>query len=68
GARDEAFFARLVTAAFGQRRKMLRNTLRGFATEGQLLAAGIVPLGTGLVGFCPLYPLIGVSTCGKKSP
>ncbi len=27
---------------------------------------GIVPLGTGLVGFCPLYPLIGISTCTAK--
>ena len=24
---------------------------------------GIVPLVTGLVGFCPLYRLIGVQTC-----
>ncbi len=24
---------------------------------------GIVPLLTGLVGFCPLYRLVGVSTC-----
>ena len=24
---------------------------------------GIVPLVTGLVGFCPLYRLLGVSTC-----
>lgn len=23
---------------------------------------GIIPLATGLVGFCPLYPLLGVST------
>ncbi|HTY99662.1 MAG TPA: 16S rRNA (adenine(1518)-N(6)/adenine(1519)-N(6))-dimethyltransferase RsmA [Rhodocyclaceae bacterium] len=42
-ARDEAFFARLVTAAFGQRRKMLRNTLRGLAAGEQLTAAGIAP-------------------------
>ena len=30
---------------------------------------GIVPLATGLVGFCPLYRLIGMSTCPmpKKS-
>lgn len=27
---------------------------------------GIVPLGTGLVGFCPLYPLFGMSTCPAK--
>lgn len=24
---------------------------------------GIVPLATGLVGFCPLYKLLGMSTC-----
>ena len=24
---------------------------------------GLVPLATGLVGFCPLYRLIGMSTC-----
>jgi len=27
---------------------------------------GIVPLGTGLVGFCPLYPLLGINTCPAK--
>jgi len=27
---------------------------------------GVVPLGTGLIGFCPVYPLIGFSSCGKK--
>jgi 16S rRNA (adenine1518-N6/adenine1519-N6)-dimethyltransferase len=40
-ARDEALFARLVTAAFGQRRKMLRNTLRELASEAQLAEAGL---------------------------
>jgi hypothetical protein len=24
---------------------------------------GIVPLATGLVGFCPLYKILGMSTC-----
>ena len=24
---------------------------------------GIVPLGTGLLNFCPLYSLLGVNTC-----
>ena len=28
---------------------------------------GIVPLATGLVGFCPFYPLLGLSTCPLKS-
>ncbi len=27
---------------------------------------GIVPLATGLIKFCPLYPLLGMSTCPKK--
>lgn len=28
---------------------------------------GIVPLATGLVGFCPLYRLLGINTCAIKS-
>ena len=27
---------------------------------------GLVPLITGLIGFCPMYKLIGVNTCGLK--
>lgn len=27
---------------------------------------GIVPLATGLSGFCPLYTLLGINTCGAK--
>jgi hypothetical protein len=27
---------------------------------------GVVPLLTGLVGFCPVYPLLGMSTCPVK--
>ena len=27
---------------------------------------GVVPLLTGLVGFCPVYPLLGISTCPMK--
>lgn len=27
---------------------------------------GIVPLATGLVGFCGLYPLLGINTCPNK--
>jgi len=34
------------------------------ATWGYL---GIVPLFTGLIGSCPLYSLLGISTCGKCS-
>lgn len=27
---------------------------------------GVVPLLTGLTGFCPPYALLGINTCGKK--
>lgn len=27
---------------------------------------GLIPLATGALGFCPLYRLIGVSTCRTK--
>ena len=27
---------------------------------------GIVPLATGLVGWCPAYSLLGIDTCGTK--
>lgn len=42
-ARDNALFARLTASAFAQRRKMLRNTLRGLADSALLEAAGIAP-------------------------
>lgn len=28
---------------------------------------GIVPLATGLIGWCPLYRVFGISTCQLKS-
>jgi O-antigen ligase len=28
---------------------------------------GIVPLATGLIGWCPLYAALGVNTCGMKA-
>ena len=42
-AKDPALFARVVTAAFSQRRKMLRNTLRELIDEAGLVALGITP-------------------------
>ena len=41
GAKDEELFGRIVTAAFGQRRKTLRNTLREFIDEAGLAELGI---------------------------
>jgi 16S rRNA (adenine1518-N6/adenine1519-N6)-dimethyltransferase len=42
-AQDEAHFYDLVGQAFGQRRKTLRNTLRGLLTSEQIELAGINP-------------------------
>lgn len=42
-ARDEALFARLVAQAFSQRRKTLRNTLRGLVAPETMAALGIDP-------------------------
>lgn len=28
---------------------------------------GIIPLATGLIGFCPLYAILGIKTCPVKS-
>ena len=42
-ARDETLFAELVTQAFSQRRKTLRNTLKGRVSDAQFAAVGIDP-------------------------
>ena len=41
GARDAACFAELVKAAFGQRRKTLRNTLKAYLAETDFEKLGI---------------------------
>lgn len=28
---------------------------------------GVVPLATGAIGFCPVYPLLGINTCPLKN-
>jgi len=40
---DERLFARIVAAAFGQRRKTLRNAVRTLASDAELERAGIDP-------------------------
>ncbi|WP_374402662.1 16S rRNA (adenine(1518)-N(6)/adenine(1519)-N(6))-dimethyltransferase RsmA [Niveibacterium sp.] len=41
--RDEALLAKIVTAAFGQRRKTLRNTLKGTLDDAGFVTLGINP-------------------------
>lgn len=51
-------------------RVILGLGLIGAAATGRLGTwgyIGIVPLLTGLAGTCPLYSLIGVSTCAVKT-
>jgi hypothetical protein len=43
--------------------------LIGLAATGTVGAwgwIGVVPLLTGIVGFCPAYPLLGINTCSIK--
>jgi hypothetical protein len=40
------------------------------ATGGEinwLGAIGVIPLFTALINWCPLYPILGISTCSKCS-
>lgn len=54
--------------------KLLR-IIAGIALIGLTLAGmigpwgwiGVVPLATGLIGFCPVYPLLGMSTTKKTA-
>jgi len=43
--------------------------LIGWALTGGPIWAwiGLVPLATGAISFCPLYPLLGMSTCPIKA-
>jgi hypothetical protein len=40
--------------------------LGAFGPLGWWGLIGLVPLGTALIGFCPVYPLLGISTCPVK--
>jgi hypothetical protein len=40
--------------------------LAATGTVGAWGWVGIVPLLTGAVGFCPVYPLLGLNTCSMK--
>ena len=42
---------------------LLLMTLAATGTIGYWGYIGIVPLLTGLVGFCPLYGMLGISSC-----
>ncbi|MGE5468505.1 MAG: 16S rRNA (adenine(1518)-N(6)/adenine(1519)-N(6))-dimethyltransferase RsmA [Ignavibacteria bacterium] len=64
-ARDEAAFGRIVQAAFSQRRKMLRNTLRDHFGEGDLAALGIAP--TARAEELPVSAYVALANAAAKS-
>ncbi len=43
------------------------NVITGTWATVWLVVAAVFVL-TSLVGFCPLYTLLGVNTCGRKQP
>ena len=50
-------------------RAVLGLTLLGLTLTGTIGAwgwVGLVPLGTSALGFCPLYTVLGFSTCPMK--
>lgn len=56
---NEGNLDRLIRVALGL--ALLTITVVGPRTWWGLL--GLIPLLTGLVGFCPLYRLVGIDTC-----
>jgi 16S rRNA (adenine1518-N6/adenine1519-N6)-dimethyltransferase len=61
---DPARFETLVAAAFSQRRKMVRNTLKAFFDEAQLQALGIVP--TARAEELPLDAFVRLARDGQR--
>ncbi len=48
-------------------RVVLGVVLIGLGGFGWLSIPGVIALVTGVVGFCPLYKLLGISTCPKPA-
>ncbi|MBN21536.1 MAG: hypothetical protein CL678_09645 [Bdellovibrionaceae bacterium] len=41
-------------------------SLAFFGPENPWFLLGLVPLATGLLGWCPPYAILGISTCPRK--
>jgi hypothetical protein len=63
-ARNEGTIDRVVRVAVGL--GLLSLVFVGPQTLWGLL--GLVPLATGLMGSCPAYSLLGISTCPVRKP
>jgi hypothetical protein len=60
---NEAGWDRMLRVALGL--ALLSMTVVG--TQTWIGLVGLVPLATGLVGFCPLYKVLGLSTCPARA-
>jgi hypothetical protein len=60
-ARNEGIVERVIRIAAGL--VLLSLTVIGPRTPWGLL--GLIPLLTGIVGFCPLYRILGMKTCPR---
>jgi len=54
-----------VVAGLGLLSLLLIGPVPGWGLAGLI---GIVPLATGLIGTCPLYTMLGISTKGRSEP
>jgi hypothetical protein len=43
------------------------TTLAFWGPTNPWFLLGLIPLATGLVGWCPPYALLGISTCSRKA-
>ncbi len=41
-------------------------SLAFWGPENPWFLLGIIPLATGLIGWCPPYAILGISTCSRK--
>lgn len=62
--RNVGTFDRVLRVALGI--ALLTFALAGERTTRWALI-GVVPLGTGLTGMCPLYRYLGISTCRREA-
>jgi len=65
-SRNESNTDRALRAILGAALIIAFFTVQGAAFGWVLLVLGLIAVGTAAVGFCPLYRLVGVSTCAMK--
>jgi len=65
---DSPLFARIVSAAFGQRRKTLRNALASICDEGELRAVGIDPAARGETLAVADFVRLGNAIASQRDP